>query len=191
MLPVLALRTARLPRTPLPRTADDLAVVPGQLDLGRTTAQVGQARRLLSGLLAGCQAATAVGVLVLAADSLSWSRVLAAVLAVLSLLRGRLFRERAQVATAAVAAIVTLVGGTAVMVLRYAGDDARLLGLVAPVLVGIALFGAVVGGLTGRRPPTPRLARMQDVLETLLMLTVVPLALAVWDVYQTLLDLRA
>jgi type VII secretion integral membrane protein EccD len=191
MLPVLALRTARLPRTPLPRSAEDLAMVPGQLDLGRTTAQVGQARRLLSGLLAGCQASTTAGALVLAADGLSWSRLLAAVLGVLGLLRGRLFRERAQVATAAVAAIVTLVVGTVIMVLRYAGDDDRLLGVIAPVLVGVALLAAVVGGLTGRRAATPRLTRGLDVLETLLMLSVVPLALAVWDVYHALLDLRA
>jgi type VII secretion integral membrane protein EccD len=191
MLPVLALRTARLPRSPLPRSAEDLAVVPGQLDLRRTTAQVGQARRLLSGLLAGTQASTTAGALVLAADGLGWSRLLAGVLAVLGLLRGRLFRERAQVATAAVAAIVTLVAGTAIMVVRYGGDDARLLGVIAPVLVGIALFAAVVGGLTGRRPPTPRIARLMDVLETMLMLAVVPLALAVWDVYHALLNLRA
>lgn len=191
MLPVLALRTARLPRSPLPRSAEDLAVVPGQLDLSRTTAQVGQARRLLSGLLAGCQASTTAGALVLAADSLAWSRVLAAVLAVLGLLRGRLFRERAQVATAAVAAVLTLVVGTAIMVVRYAGDDDRLIGVIAPVLVGIALLAGVVGGVTGRRAATPRVTRGLDVLETFLMLAIVPVALAVWDVYQTLLDLRA
>jgi hypothetical protein len=110
---------------------------------------------------------------------------------VLGLLRGRLFRERAQVATAAVAAVVALVVGTVIMVLRYAGDDDRLLGAVAPVLVAIALLAAVVGGVTGRRPATPRLTRGLDLLETLLMLAVVPLALAVWDVFRALLDLQA
>jgi type VII secretion integral membrane protein EccD len=191
MLPTLALRTARLPRTPLPRTAEDLAGVQGQLDVGRTTEQVGQARRLLSGLLAGCQAAAAAGVLVLAADGLGWSRVLAVVVALLALLRGRLFREREQVAAAAVAATLTLVLGTVILVRQLAGDSGRLVGVVVPVLAGIALVAAVVGGITGRRPATPRLTRGLDVLETLLMLSVVPLGLAVWDVYRTLLDLRA
>jgi hypothetical protein len=63
--------------------------------------------------------------------------------------------------------------------------------VLAPALAGIALLAAVIGGLSGRRQATPRLARGLDVLETTLMLSVVPLALAVWDVYRTLMDLRA
>ncbi|WP_433088134.1 hypothetical protein ACQP1P_19625 [Dactylosporangium sp. CA-052675] len=191
MLPALALRSARLPRQPLPRTAEDLAAVPGQLDLERATRQIARARRLLSGLLAGCQAVVATGALVLAADDSLWSRLLAGVLTLLALLRGRLFREREQVATVAVAVCATLLIGAAILVVRFAGHPALLTGVLAPSLAAIALLAALVGGLTGRRKGTPRLARGLDVLETTMMLSVVPLALAVWDVYRALMDLRA
>ncbi|MEU7872400.1 type VII secretion integral membrane protein EccD [Dactylosporangium sp. NPDC049140] len=191
MLPALALRSARLPRQPLPRSAEDLAGVQGQLDLERATAQIARARRLLSGLLAGCQAVVAGGALVLAADSSLWSRLLAGVLTLLALLRGRLFREREQVAAVAIAVSATLLAGAAILVVRFAGHTALLTGVLAPVLAAVALLAAVIGGLTGRRKSTPRLARSLDVLETMMMLSVVPLALAVWDVYRALMDLRA
>jgi type VII secretion integral membrane protein EccD len=191
LLPTLALRAARLPRTPLPRSAEDLAAVRGQLDLARTTEQVAQARRLLSGLVAGSQASAAAGVLVLAADGMGWSRALAGVLAVVGLMRGRLFREREQVAAAAVAAAGVLLVGTAIVVGEFARQPSALVGVVAPILTGVALMAAVIGGIAGRRPATPRLTRGLDLLETLLMLSVVPLGLAVWDVYRILLDLRA
>src|SRR5262249_33226280 len=171
LLPTPGLRTGRLPRAPLPRSAEDLASVPGQLDLARTTEQVGQARRLLSGLLAGCQASTAAGVLVLAADGLGWSRVLAGVLAVLGLLRGRLVGVRGGVASPLVGAGGIVGVGASPLGRESAGRPARRAGLGAPPLVGIALVAGVVGGIAGRRPATPRLARGLDVLETLLMLS--------------------
>ena len=60
----------------------------------------------------------------------------------------------------------------------------------AYIVVGLAVAGAF-GVWGGRRPLNPRLSRGLDVLETLLLLAVVPLALAVWDVYTMLLEIRA
>ena len=48
--PTVALRLSRIPRPPLPRTAADLAEVPGQLELDRVLDRVRRARALLSGL---------------------------------------------------------------------------------------------------------------------------------------------
>ncbi|WP_433062450.1 type VII secretion integral membrane protein EccD [Dactylosporangium sp. CS-033363] len=191
LLPTVALRSARLPRQPLPRSAEDLAEVYGRLDLEGATHQIARARRLLSGLLAGCQAVIAAGALVLAADPSLWSRLLAGVLALLALLRGRLFREREQVGAVAIAVSATLLVGAGILVVRFIGHPGILMGVLAPSLGGIALLAAVIGGFAGRRKATPRLARGLDVLETTLMLSVVPLALAVWNVYRTLMDLRA
>ncbi|MFB9239660.1 type VII secretion integral membrane protein EccD [Plantactinospora siamensis] len=191
LLPALALRSARLPRQPLPRSAQDLTAVPGQLDLQRATEQIDRARRLLSGLLAGCQAVVAAGVLVLAADPSVWSRLLAGVLALLAVLRGRLFRDREQVAVAAVTGTITVLAGAAILISRLAGHPALLVGILAPILAAVALLAAIIGGFAGRRQASPRLARGLDAIETALMLSVVPLALAVWDVYRALMDLRA
>ena len=189
--PTLALRLSRIPRPPLPRTAADLADVPGQLELDRVLDRVRRARALLSGLVAGCYAAAALGVVTLTTDRAGpWPAVLAAVLTVLLLLRARLFRHRAQVAAPLVAVAVILVAAVGAVTASGVGGVVRLavVPLVALVLGGVACAVAV---RSGRRPPGARLSRGLDVLETLLLLAVVPVALAVWDVYTRLLEIRA
>jgi ESX secretion system protein EccD len=189
--PTVALRLSRIPRPPLPRTAADLAEVPGQLELDRVLDRVRRARALLSGLVAGCYAAAALGVAVLTRDTATvWPAVLAAVLTVLMLLRARLFRQRAQVAAPLVGVAVVLVAAMAAVV-RNTENDAVLLGVAMPVALALGAVAGAFGVWGGRRPLNPRLSRGLDVLETLLLLAVVPLALAVWDVYTMLLEIRA
>jgi type VII secretion integral membrane protein EccD len=188
--PTVALRLSRIPRPPLPRTAADLAEVPGQLDLDRVLDRVRRARALLSGLVAGCYAAATLGVAVLTSDTTTvWSAVLAAVLTILMLLRARLFRQRAQVAAPLVGVAVILLA--AIVAVTRGSADSVLLTVVLPVALVLAVVAGAFGVWGGRRPLNPRLSRALDVLETLLLLAVVPLALAVWDVYTLLLEIRA
>ena len=116
--------------------------------------------------------------------------MLAAVLTVLMLLRARLFRQRAQVAAPLVGVAVVLVAAMAAVV-RNTENDAVLLGVAMPVALALGAVAGAFGVWGGRRPLNPRLSRGLDVLETLLLLAVVPLALAVWDVYAMLLEIRA
>ena len=190
--PTVALRLSRIPRPPLPRTAADLAEVPGQLELDRVLDRVRRARGLLSGLVAGCYAAAALGVVVLAAGTRGagpWPAVLAAALSVLMLLRARLFRQRGQVAAPLVGVAVIVVAAV-VAVTRHVANDAVQLAVVVPVALTLGVVAGAFGVGSGR-PRNPRLLRAFDVLETLLLLAVVPLALAVWDVYTQLLEIRA
>ncbi|RZS43088.1 type VII secretion integral membrane protein EccD [Herbihabitans rhizosphaerae] len=189
-LPTLALRLARLPRPQLPKSAEDIANVPGQVELERASRQVAIARQLLTGLSAGVHAVVAAGIAVLAFDG-TWARVLAAVLAVLVALRARLFRERAQVITAVCTAALALVGVIIGYLMENAGDDGALLGIALPTLLAIALCGGLAGVVHGKRPPSPRAARSLDLAELVLLLSVAPLALAVWEVYSALLELGA
>jgi hypothetical protein len=66
-----------------------------------------------------------------------------------------------------------------------------LLGVAAPIALCIALLATAVGVGSGRMAPNPSRTRLLDIAETVLLLAVVPLALAVWDVYEKLLDLGA
>jgi hypothetical protein len=66
-----------------------------------------------------------------------------------------------------------------------------LLGIAAPVALVLAAVAGGFGRWGGRAPLNPRLARSLDLLETLLLLAVVPIGLAVWNVYTLLLELRA
>jgi type VII secretion integral membrane protein EccD len=191
-MPTLALRLSRIPRPPLPRTATDLAEVPGQLELEQVQQRVRRARSLLTGLLLGCYTATALATVVLATDTGSaWPGVLAAILGALLLLRGRLFRHRAQVAAPLLAAAVVFAAGLHAATTTWASNGTLLLGAVAPVALLLAAVAGGFGRWGGRRPLNPRLARGLDLLESVLLLSVVPIVLAVWNVYTLLLELRA
>jgi type VII secretion integral membrane protein EccD len=192
VMPTLALRLSRIPRPPLPRTAVDLEDVPGQLDLDLVRHRVARARALLSGLVLGCYAVLALGVLVLTDDIRTpWPSVLAAVLGVLVLLRARLFRRRAQVAAPLVTAGIALLAGAVSAASTWAGDTAVLLGAVAPVALVVAALAAGLGLAAHRAGRIPKLARAFDTLETVLLVALIPLILAVWEVYTALLELRA
>jgi type VII secretion integral membrane protein EccD len=192
VMPTLALRLSRIPRPPLPRTVAELAEVPGQLELEQIQQRVDRARALLTGLLTGCYGAGTLAVIVLTTDiATPWPAVLAALLGVLLLLRGRLFQRRAQVAAPLIAAAVIFVAGVHAATTIWATNAAVLLGVIAPIALLLAVIAGGFGRWGGRTPLNPRLARGFDLLETMLLLAVVPIALAVWNVYTLLLELRA
>lgn len=192
VMPTLALRLSRIPHAPLPRTAADLADVPGQLEFDLVQQRVHRARSLLSGLVIGCYVITTAGIVVLTSDlATPWPSVLAAILGVLLLLRARLFRRRPQVAAPLGAAAVALGAGTVAATVAWAPSAPVLLGAVAPVALVLAALAGTFGVWGARRRLNPRMGRAIDLLETLLLLAVVPMALAVWDVYTALLEIRA
>jgi type VII secretion integral membrane protein EccD len=191
-MPTVALRLSRIPRPPLPRTAADLAEVPGQLELDQVLHRVRRARGLLSGLLVGCFLAATLAIVVLTIDTAStWSAVLAAVLAALVVLRARLLRHRAQVAAPLAAVGAVFAAGMAAAAFRGAPSGTFVLVVVVPIALLLAALAAAVGVWGGRHPLNPRLSRSLDLLETVLLLAVVPIGLAVWDVYTLLLEIRA
>ncbi|SFD09680.1 hypothetical protein SAMN05421773_109214 [Streptomyces aidingensis] len=153
-------------------------------------ARIDAARRLLSGMTAGSHLVAAGAALVLFAAAGLWAGVLGGTLTVLMLLRARLFKESAQVATALGAALPAAAGAAVYTVTDRAGQTAPLLGVTLPAALAIALAAGGVALAAGRFRASPRLVRALDVLETTLLVAVVPLVLAVWEVYGTLLDLR-
>ncbi|GAB2912637.1 type VII secretion integral membrane protein EccD [Streptomyces mayteni] len=189
--PTLALRVARLPAPQLASTTEELERLPSLLAHERLTARVAAARRLLGGMVLGSHLVAGGATLWLLAATELWAGVLGGVLTALMLLRARLFRESAQVATASVTAFLAACGAAVFTVVDRWSQPAPLLGVVLPVVLTVALVAAGVGLAAGRRRPNPRLVRALDVLETLLLVAVVPLALAVWEVPGALLNLRA
>ncbi|MFD5318813.1 type VII secretion integral membrane protein EccD [Streptomyces sp. NPDC127098] len=189
--PTLALRVARLPAPQLASTAEELEGLPSQLAHERLTARVAAARRLLGGMVLGSHLVAGGATLWLFATTELWAGALGGVLTLLMLLRARLFRELGQVATAAGTAFLAACGAAVCTVADRWAQTGPLLGVVLPLVLTLALVAGGVGLAAGRRRANPRLVRALDVLETLLLLTVVPLALAVWQVPGTLLNLRA
>lgn len=131
------------------------------------------------------------GAVVLLGSGRLWPGVLGAALSLLLLTRARLFREAAQAAIPLVTFLLVAAGAAVVLVTGHTGATGLLLGAVLPAALLLALATGVTGLLAGRTRLNPRLSRAIDMLETTVLLAVVPLCLAVWEVYPALLNLRA
>jgi type VII secretion integral membrane protein EccD len=188
--PTLALRVARMPAPRVAASAEDLEELPSQLEHDRLRGRVLAARRVLTGMLVGSHLVVAAGTLVLFAATELWSSVLGGVLVLLTLLRCRLFKEASQTAVPLITALVTAAGAAAFTIVDRVDTTVPLLGVLMPAGLLIALICGASGILAGRQRINPRLSRTLDLFETALLLSVVPLVLAVWQVYPALLDLK-
>ncbi|MDT0305680.1 type VII secretion integral membrane protein EccD [Streptomyces sp. DSM 44917] len=189
--PAVALRVARIPAPQVAATPDELKALPSQLAHDQLAARVARARRLLAGLLTGSHVVAGGGTLVLFADDGLWPGVLGGTLVLLTLLRARLFRDAAQTAVPLATALAGAAGAAAFTVLDARGETAPLLGALLPAALAVALISGATALFAGRVRTNPRASRALDLLETALLLAVVPLTLAAWEVYTALLDLRA
>ncbi|GAA1916494.1 type VII secretion integral membrane protein EccD [Streptomyces sodiiphilus] len=188
--PTLALRLARTPAPYVAGSAEDLAELPPRLSHDALRDRVARARLLLTGMLAGSHLVAGAGTLALFASRELWPSVLGAVLVLLTALRTRLFKDARQAAVPLVTALLATAGAAALAVTSLTGQTLPLLGATVPVAVTAALAAGTVAVLAGRYRLNPRLSRALDVLETAVLLTVVPLVLAVWEVYAALLNFR-
>ncbi|HEX5542191.1 MAG TPA: type VII secretion integral membrane protein EccD [Micromonospora sp.] len=146
----------------------------------RVFAAVARSEELLTGMLIGHALLAAVAALLLVAAGGSSGRLLAAVGAAALLLRARLFvtlRQRVPLVAGGLVGLGVLGLGVA----ESAGPAGRLGLVVGGLLLAVV---AVAAGLTySRRPPTPYLARIADIVDTVAVVSVVPVACAVLGLY--------
>ncbi|MCM0676772.1 type VII secretion integral membrane protein EccD [Micromonospora phytophila] len=187
-LPMAAYRLARLPVPSIPTGPDDLKTDVESVD-GRRVLQLSErADEFLTGLLWTVSLLVVCAQVVLALDGRLPAVLLCLVLALLSLLRARPFLGRAQrtpvlfagTAGLGLAAAATFAGGSTV---------ARL-----GVVLGGSLLAAVVSliyGLTvaGKRI-SPVWGRLLDIVEIMLIISLVPLAVWVVGLYGWIVNLR-
>lgn len=180
VLPTLAFKLSRLPLPSIPTDAADLRRETGVIDATRILGQAVRADQFLTGLVGGVALAIAGAAVVLAPVSGS-ERGLAVVLGVICLIRARLFTGRGQrvlLLTASGAALLAALIATSADL----NGSVRLLACVGPaVLAAVILFA--LGVVLPERRFAPPWARTADVIESLLVLSVIPLALAVMGVY--------
>ncbi|GHF09211.1 type VII secretion integral membrane protein EccD [Streptomyces spiralis] len=202
-LPGLSMRFARLPigfEAPSASRggyAEGEPNAPEPVDAERVAAQAHRGHELLVGLVGGCALVSVGASIVLGFSSNVWAELLALATGVAMLMRAGLFRYTAQVAatlSAGLAALVFLGIGLALNPpLEYVRDalhgdttalDIRSLWLAAAVAAAAALVTAI-GLITPRRGVTPFWGRFLEIAESFVLLTLVPLTLAVFDVYAT------
>jgi len=195
-LPGLALRTVRFPMPQLvdgaPQvsgTAQKAALPAGNDDPVDTAGIDRRTRRgheLLTGLTAACALTVLLSSLVLAfaGDGRSggaWAQGMASVLGLAALSRARLFRRSGQVGVlvwGGVATLLVLLVGAAV----HVSTLARQTWFFGAVLAGGLLLIAVAFALPNRSL-SPRWARTVDLLDGLLLASVIPVLLGVINVY--------
>ncbi|MEW2620076.1 type VII secretion integral membrane protein EccD [Streptomyces sp. NPDC048106] len=201
-LPGMSMRFARLPigfENPSSGTSRSAygteSAAPEPVDTGRIEAQARRGHELLVGLVGGCAllAVGAAAVLGFSADL--WAQLLALATGIAMLMRAGLFRYTAQVApvlAAGLSCLVLLGLGLAlnppqdVMREALAGDraglDLRTIWLIAAIAAAAAVVTAL-GLILPRGGLTPFWGRFLEICEGFVLLTLIPLALAVFDVY--------
>ncbi|MEV7872335.1 type VII secretion integral membrane protein EccD [Streptomyces sp. NPDC088124] len=175
-----------------PDTAPDAEPV----DAARIAAQARRGHEMLLGLVGGCAAVVVGAAAVLGFSDSVWAQLLALTAGLATLLRARLFRYTSQVVcalTAGIAAIALLILGLSlnppadhVRELLMYGDrgalDIRTIWLTASVAAGAALITAI-GLIIPRKGLSPFWGRLLDLAEGAVLLSLVPLCLAVLDVF--------
>ncbi|MFM9373730.1 type VII secretion integral membrane protein EccD [Streptomyces sp. Da 82-17] len=166
------------------------------VDVQRIVAQTSRGHELLLGMVGGC-AIVIVGSAgaVLGFSDSGWAQLVALVVGLAAMLRARLFRYTAQVTCLLVSGVVTialLILGLAISppmeMLKdlYMGDsgavDLRTLWLGACVAAG-ALLLIAIALIVPQKGLSPFWGRMLDLADSLVLLSLIPLCLAVLDVY--------
>ena len=185
-LPRLGIALARLPLPQVPASAAELAEDIGPGDPAALDRRADRAHAVLAGLAGGTVAVLATAAAVLATfpgegwrGTAGW--VLAVLLVVLPALRSRSY---ANALPATILLVGAIVGGAAV------GAGAVAAAPPGIARVGLAVVAVAVGGLAvllgsavPRRRSSPAARRTVDLLEGLGIAAVIPLALAVCDLY--------
>jgi type VII secretion integral membrane protein EccD len=182
VVPLLAFRLSGLRMAPLPTQPEHLQEDLEPIPSGTVLPRAAVADRLMTALYAGLAAPTVVGV-VLVGVAPGWApATLVGLVALVRSLAARTmtsaWHRLAQLAPAAAGA-VTL----ALCAVASAGPAARLAAPVLAVPLGCALLLVVARTVPGRRL-TPYWGRLGDLLQTLAATAVLPVLLAVLDVYR-------
>ncbi|MBZ9598439.1 MULTISPECIES: type VII secretion integral membrane protein EccD [Streptomyces] len=166
------------------------------LDAEAIAAQARRGHEMLLGLVGGCAAVAVGAAAVLGFSDNTWGRLLALATGLAMLLRARLFRYTSQVVcalTAGLAAVALLILGLSLhppqalleaLVVEHdrSGLDLRTIWLTAAVAAGAALL-AGIALVIPRKGLSPFWGRLLDLTEAAVLLSLVPLTLAVLDVY--------
>ncbi|WP_079051607.1 type VII secretion integral membrane protein EccD [Streptomyces curacoi] len=166
------------------------------VDVQRIVAQTSRGHELLLGLVGGCAAVIiGAGGAVLGFSDSGWAQLLALCTGLAAMLRARLFRYTAQVTCLFVAGVVTL--GLLVLGLAISPPTDIIMELIqgntGPVNVRTLWLGSSVGAgvllliaialIVPQKGLSPFWGRMLDLADSLVLLSLVPICLAVLDVY--------
>lgn len=203
-LPGLSARFARLPigyASPRSAAYEEFDLDPAQspdtepLDAGRIAAQARRGHEMLLGLVGGTSAVVVASTAVLGFSDDLWGRLLGLAAGLAMLIRARLFRYTSQVVCALVAGVAALALLLVGLALNPSSEalteftlhadrgalDLRTIWLTAAITAGAALLTAI-GLIIPQKGLSPFWGRLLDIAEAFVLLTLIPLCLAVLGV---------
>lgn len=172
-----AVWVGRLPMPTLPRTPADLLRDDPQPSRPAVYSAVARADGLFTGLLTGSSLVAGVCSIVLVHNEGSYARWLVIITTIVFLLRGRLYpivRQRLPLLMAGLVSAAALLLGPAMR------DPHLRLAATGPALLALGALAVLAHGRLG---PGPYLRRYVEVVETLAVLAVLPVACAVLGLY--------
>lgn len=188
VLPRLTIWMAKLPLPNVPGNAEDLREDSGFPDYEEIERRAGRAHEFMTGMIVGCGVTSAVGAVVAATDPAIWGVLEGAAIAAVLMLRGRTYANGSQ-AIALLATGILTAAGLLIGWIVEASPSNRLI-LVFGVLVVLAVATLVIGIVFPEQRFSPVLRRTVDIIEIILIASVLPLALAVLNLYSTVRHLH-
>lgn len=182
-LPRLTIQLARLPLPQVPGSAEDLKEDTGFPEYSAIERRAGRAHEYLTGMIIGCGAAAAVCAIVVAMPGTMFGIVLGIVITLVMLLRSRTYANGTQ-AIALLSAGMLAAGGLMIGWMS-ASEPLGLNTWVFGSLLLLSVSALVLGVVVPNQRFSPVMRRLVDICEAVLIVAVLPLALAVMDLYDT------
>jgi type VII secretion integral membrane protein EccD len=189
LLPRLTIQLARLPLPNVPANADDLKESTPFPDFAQIEKRSGLAHEYLTGMIVGCGVVAALSAVVAASQGFVWGYLLAIVVTLVLLLRGRAYANGAQ-AMALVGTGILSGAGVAIGWLSDSSPTTRILWIFGALII-VAVGALLVGVVFPDQKFSPVMRRSVDIFEAVLIAAVLPLALAVMNLYDAVRHLRA
>ncbi|MBA8931506.1 type VII secretion integral membrane protein EccD [Kutzneria viridogrisea] len=187
-LPRMTIQLAKLPLPTVPGNAEDLKDDGGFPDYAVIERRAGLAHEFMTGMIIGSGITAAVASVLAATSGTIWGPVFAVVVTLVMLLRSRTYANGSQAVALLTSGIVSSAG---VLIGWLVNSDP--VGRLLWVFGTLALLGAaalVLGAVFPKQKFSPVLRRSVDIFEAICIAAVVPLALAVMDLYNTLRHLN-
>lgn len=187
-LPRMTIRLARLPMPQVPGSAEELKEDTGFPDYASIERRAGRAHEYLTGMIIGCGAVVAICAVVMAMPGTPWGIILGVVVTLVMLLRARTYANGTQ-AIALLSAGLLAAAGLVIGWMISIDDFGRNV-FVFGALLQLAVAALMLGVVVPKQRFSPVMRRSVDIFEAVLITSVLPLALAVMNLYTTLRQIR-
>ncbi|MFS8101560.1 type VII secretion integral membrane protein EccD [Lentzea alba] len=181
LLPRLTLQLAKIPPPVVPTNAEDLKEDSGFPEYAVIERRTAVAHEYLTGMIVGTGLVAALAAIVAAGADTVWGPIYGVVVAIVLMMRGRAYANGAQ----AVALLTTGMFAAAGILLGWliSSTEFNRIAFVFGTLVILGAASLVLGVVFPGQKFSPPLRRTVDIIEAILIASVVPLALAVMDMY--------